>query len=237
MKLQLLAGGGWWRWPGRAGAGGERRASRPASAPVPGDKPLAVTIWYPTDAPERPTPLALYSQSVAPGAAGRGPRPSAGRDLARHRRVQRRPLRHRPRAGRGGLRRRRADPHRRHPGRPQPLDADHRAPGAAVPGDRLHDPRLARPRRGRRRQVGAFGFSSGGFTVLGAIGGEPDMSAAGAPLRRASALLRLRAAAASSAPRRRRRPAPVAHDPRIKAAVVAAPALGFAFAPAGPRRR
>jgi predicted dienelactone hydrolase len=28
-------------------------------------------------------------------------------------------------------------------------------------------------------------------------------------------------------------PAPVAHDPRIKAAVVAAPALGFAFAPSG----
>src|SRR3954468_16074945 len=40
-----------------------------ASAPVPGDKALAVTIWYPTDAPERPSPLALYPQTVAPGAA------------------------------------------------------------------------------------------------------------------------------------------------------------------------
>src|SRR4051812_4596384 len=43
-----------------------------ASAPVPGDKALAVTIWYPSDAPERPTPLGLYSQSVAPGAAPSG---------------------------------------------------------------------------------------------------------------------------------------------------------------------
>ena len=30
-----------------------------ASAPVPGDKPLALTIWYPTDAAERAAPLAL----------------------------------------------------------------------------------------------------------------------------------------------------------------------------------
>src|SRR5581483_10261688 len=45
-----------------------------AAAPVPGDKPLALAIWYPTEAPERPTPLGLYSQSVAPAAAiaGRG---------------------------------------------------------------------------------------------------------------------------------------------------------------------
>ena len=45
-----------------------------ASAPVPGDKPLAVTIWYPTDAAERQTPLGLYTQSAASGAApaGRG---------------------------------------------------------------------------------------------------------------------------------------------------------------------
>ena len=44
------------------------------SVPVAGDKPLAVTIWYPTDAPERAVPLSLYSQSVAPGApvAGHG---------------------------------------------------------------------------------------------------------------------------------------------------------------------
>jgi hypothetical protein len=57
-------------WAGLAQAGAV--GFETATAPVPGDKALAVTIWYPTDAPERPTPLALYSQSVAPGGAPAG---------------------------------------------------------------------------------------------------------------------------------------------------------------------
>src|SRR6185503_3500319 len=48
----------------QAGAVGFERTS----APAPGDKPLAVAIWYPTEAAEKPTPLALYVQSVATGA-------------------------------------------------------------------------------------------------------------------------------------------------------------------------
>ena len=47
-------------WAGLAEAGSV--GFETASAPVPGDKPLALTIWYPTDAPERPTPLpTLYA--------------------------------------------------------------------------------------------------------------------------------------------------------------------------------
>ncbi|HEY0437956.1 MAG TPA: dienelactone hydrolase, partial [Phenylobacterium sp.] len=81
-------------------------------------------------------------------------------------------------------------------------------------------------------KVGAFGFSSGGFTVLGAIGGEPDVTkvvghCAEHPHFYDCQMARQTGAVAPATP------APVAHDPRIRAAVLAAPALGFTFAPAG----
>lgn len=83
------------------------------------------------------------------------------------------------------------------------------------------------------KRVGAFGFSAGGFTVLATIGGAPDLSKV-APFSAAhpdffdSQLLK-------------RAPAPLALPPisfwttdtRIKAAVVAAPALGYTFGRAG----
>jgi predicted dienelactone hydrolase len=82
-------------------------------------------------------------------------------------------------------------------------------------------------------RIGAFGFSSGGFTVLAAIGGEPDMTklarhCAEHPHFYDCNLQHQPGVAAAPATL-----APVAHDARIKAAVVAAPALGFAFAPTG----
>ena len=84
-------------------------------------------------------------------------------------------------------------------------------------------------------RIGAFGFSSGGFTTLVAIGGVPDLSAI-APHCLAhpgyydcQLLKRAGGAATVTAP-----PADVwTHDPRIRAAVVAAPALGFTFGKAG----
>ena len=204
-----------------------------ASAPVPGDKPLAVTIWYPTDAPERLTPLGLYAQSVAPGAAPAG----RGHPLI--------VISH----GTGGSN---ADHH-----------DTARALAAAgfvvaapthmgdTQGDRSRSMRITeRPAELSRvidymtrdwrghdtldaAKVGAFGFSSGGFTVLAAIGGEPDMTriarhCAEHPHFYDCQLQRQLGAAGAPMT-----PAPVAHDLRIKAAVVAAPALGFAFAPAG----
>lgn len=200
-----------------------------ASAPVPGDKSLAVTIWYPSDAVERSAPLALYTQFVAPGAAPSG----RGHPLV--------VISH----GTGGS------------------NTDHydtaRALAAAgfvvvapthtgdTQGDRSRSMRITeRPAQLSRvidymthdwrghdtvyaGQIGAFGFSSGAFTVLGAIGGEPDLTGlarhcAQHPHFYDCALQRQLGAAA---------PVPVAHDPRIRAAVVAAPALGFAFAPTG----
>jgi predicted dienelactone hydrolase len=204
-----------------------------ASAPVPGDKPLALTIWYPTDAPERPMPLSLYSQLVAPGAAPSG----HGHPLV--------VISH----GTGGSN---AD----HFDTARALAAAGFVVAAPTHtgdtlGDRSRSLRLTeRPAQLSRvidymtrdwrghdavdaGKVGAFGFSSGGFTVLGAIGGEHDMSqvarhCAEHPHFYDCNLGRQPGVGPSPAT-----PETVAHDPRIKAAVVAAPALGFAFAPSG----
>jgi predicted dienelactone hydrolase len=84
-------------------------------------------------------------------------------------------------------------------------------------------------------RIGMYGYSSGGFTTLVNIGGVPDFATVGPMCRQypddfACKLL----AQSGSNPR-----APLtsmtarAADPRIKAAVVAAPAIGFAFAPDG----
>lgn len=81
------------------------------------------------------------------------------------------------------------------------------------------------------KRIGAFGFSVGGFTVLAAAGGRPDMRrfadhCADHPAFFVCALLR-------SHPRELTSDWPNVADPRIKAIVVAAPALGFTFDRAG----
>jgi predicted dienelactone hydrolase len=81
-------------------------------------------------------------------------------------------------------------------------------------------------------RVGAFGFSAGGFTVLAAIGGAPDFSKIRphceahpdyfeCTLNKRAAIAPPPAAGASDATSFR--------DPRIKTAVIAAPALGYTF--------
>ena len=77
-------------------------------------------------------------------------------------------------------------------------------------------------------QVGAFGFSSGGFTVLASAGGEPDLSLVAPhclahPKFFDCSLVK----AHPQAPPKQGAPP---QDARIKALVVAAPALGFTFA-------
>ncbi|MGZ8289088.1 MAG: alpha/beta hydrolase family protein [Telluria sp.] len=80
-------------------------------------------------------------------------------------------------------------------------------------------------------RVGIFGFSSGGFTALVSIGGQPDLGkvsthCAAHPADYACTLILKngeqvkRAQMAATAPM---------HDRRIRAAVIAAPALGFTF--------
>lgn len=79
-------------------------------------------------------------------------------------------------------------------------------------------------------RVGAFGFSAGGFTVLTAAGGQADLSRIGEHCQANPGFYDCRLIAA--------RPVAVeaprwTHDARIKAVVVAAPALGFAFSREG----
>jgi predicted dienelactone hydrolase len=82
------------------------------------------------------------------------------------------------------------------------------------------------------RRIGMFGFSAGGFTALVALGAVPDMRKVAPycvahpdewPCQKAKEY-----PARPSAP-----PEDFVHDARIKAAVIAAPALGFVFSPEG----
>ena len=82
----------------------------------------------------------------------------------------------------------------------------------------------------RGDRVGMFGFSAGGFTTLVMIGGKPDYSrvapyCASHAAVYTCALVRQRGGLPKTLP-----PASVwVVDPRIKAAVIAAPGLGFSF--------
>lgn len=81
------------------------------------------------------------------------------------------------------------------------------------------------------RRIGAFGFSAGGFTVLVAAGGKPKMSrisdhCAAHPRFYVCTLPQSQPPGAAAA-------WPDLYDPRIKAIVIAAPALGFVFDRAG----
>jgi predicted dienelactone hydrolase len=74
-------------------------------------------------------------------------------------------------------------------------------------------------------RVGMFGFSAGGFTTLVAIGGVPDLARIGAHCKAQPELAcRLWKQLPASVPA-----SAWSRDPRIKAAVIAAPGFGFAF--------
>jgi predicted dienelactone hydrolase len=81
-------------------------------------------------------------------------------------------------------------------------------------------------------RVGAFGFSSGGFTVLVAAGGEPDLRTVPAHCKAHPDFFDCKLTASHPPP------ADVlksvwTHDARIKAVVSAAPAMGYSFTKAG----
>jgi predicted dienelactone hydrolase len=196
-------------------------------------KPLIVGIWYPTDAPAAPHALHTFTQTVAPDG------PVAGRRL---------PLvvmSH----GNGGW-------YGGHYDTALSLArAGFVAAAVSHTGDTYDDQSRAtqmqdRPAHIKRlidymtgewpnharidaRRIGVFGFSSGGFTALVAAGGTPDFSATKAHCQvhpdyyDCNLMKRTPAAALNDTidlP-----PSAWVHDPRIKAAVVAAPALGYTF--------
>ena len=81
-------------------------------------------------------------------------------------------------------------------------------------------------------RIGIFGFSAGGFTALASIGGIADLFKVGPMCARYPQDFACRLLAKQTAPFAVPAPADV-RDGRIRAAVVAAPALGYAFAPDG----
>lgn len=93
--------------------------------------------------------------------------------------------------------------------------------------------------RGREQvdatRVGAFGFSAGGFTVLTALGGRPDLARVAAHCAEHPEFVcdALKAVGSPLLTDQARQDSQFATDSRIKAAVVAAPGLGFSFPEGG----
>jgi predicted dienelactone hydrolase len=197
------------------------------------DKPLVVGIWYPTSGAPAPTHLQTFTQDVAPGG------PVAGGHL---------PLivmSH----GNGGW-------YGEHYDTSMALaHAGFIVAAVSHTGDTYDDQSRAtrmvdRPAaihrlidfmtgewadRGRidPMRIGAFGFSSGGFTTLVAIGGNPDFRLIPAHCQAHPDYYDcgvLKAHPQSGDAIITAAPTMVwTHDARIRAAVVAAPALGFTF--------
>lgn len=234
MKIMALMAGACLAVAGAAQAG--TVGFQTASAPVPGDTPLAAAIWYPADAPEREVPLGLFRQSVAPDApvSGRG-HPlvvishGTGGSLVDHHDTARA-------LAQAGF----VVVAITHTGdtrgdRSRTLRITERPAQLSRAIDYLTTDWIGHAAIDAKR-IGAFGFSSGGFTVLAAIGGEPDMAKV-PPY--CAAHPKVFTCALQQGPGIGPWPttvAPVAHDRRIRAAVVAAPALGFTFAPTGAKR-
>jgi predicted dienelactone hydrolase len=219
---------------GSAGAVGFQQAS----IPDPQGEPLRVDIWYPSDALPAPRALGPFQQNVAAGGA------VAGSNL---------PLvviSH----GTGGS----AAGH--YDTALALAEADFVAAAIEHTGDNWRDRRYSFTRRNfteRPRQlklaidylltewsgrdhvaaekIGGFGHSAGGFTVLVAIGGVPDFLLAASFCKEHEedwGCVRARAVA-TGAPAEAASEPNWTHDRRIKAAVVAATALGHVFTRAG----
>jgi predicted dienelactone hydrolase len=205
------------------------------SVPDPGDQPLEVGIWYPSDAPASPRPLALFTQTVAPGGAVAGEKLPL--ILMSH--------------GSGGS-------FEGHYDTALALaQAGFVVAAVTHTGNNYRDDsRFAnlvdRPRHVIRMldymlaawpahgqidpaRIGMFGFSAGGFTALVLAGGVPDLAREHAYCAEhgdrdwACHQLKERHIAIPADP-----PASAwLHDKRIKAAVIVAPAVGVSFTPVG----
>jgi predicted dienelactone hydrolase len=207
------------------------------SIPDGTNPPLVIGVWYPTDAPASPQPLEAFTQTVAP--AG----PVAGEHL---------PLvvmSH----GTGGWYGEHDDTalalahagfvvaavsHTKDTYRDQSQAAAVWLRPQQV--HRLIDYMLAAwPDHARidAGRIGMFGFSSGGFTALVVAGGVPDLAKV-APHCVAhpdyfDCGVVKKAGPAMSATVAHLPPSLWVHDARVRAAVVAAPALGFTFGAEG----
>ena len=190
------------------------------------DPPMEVGVWYPTDAMPRPTRIDLFTQPVAPDATVKGTRlplvvisHGQGGDFAGHADTA---LALAQAGFVAAALTHTGDNFRDHSGA---LDMANRPRQVAL----LIDAMLGHWRGGviDPARVGAFGFSSGGFTVLTVAGGNPALGLVGPHCAAHPGFYDCRLVAAHG---HTDLPTAFVHDPRVHAIVVAAPALGFTFA-------
>ncbi len=206
------------------------------SIPDPGNPPLEIGIWYPSDAPVHSERISLDTQDVARDAAVAG----GGLPLI--------VMSH----GQGGQFSNAFDT------AVALANAGFVAAALTHTGDNLHDQSRVLRIWDRTRQlhvltdwvlqdwpahaqidanrIGVFGFSAGGLTALVAAGGTPDMRRIGphCAAHPAEFICTLIVRNRGDAGKPPALPADVwVHDPRVKAAVVAAPALGYTFGRTG----
>jgi predicted dienelactone hydrolase len=204
-------------------------------APNPEGPPIEIGIWYPSDAPVSSQPLELFHQTVA--ADGKLAGLHHPLILISH--------------GTGGS-------YAGHYDTALALaDAGFVVVAPTHTGDNWRDQSrvmniMDRPRQVSRvldymletwpdhaaidpARIGMFGFSAGGFTTLVAVGGRPDFSQIGPHCAEhlQEYTCALIAGHSGTAPPQPGLVPGTLRDTRIKAAVVAAPALGFTFAPNG----
>jgi predicted dienelactone hydrolase len=207
--------------------------------PNPAGKPLRVGIWYPTDATPASQPLGEFTQSVASDAPVKGSalplvvilHGSGGSFSGHYDTAQT--------LARSGF----VAASITHEG--DSFDDRSRTTEVWIRPAQLRQLTdfmlLQWPDHARLdpHRIGAFGYSAGGFTVLVAAGGVPDVTRVPVYCATHAATDTCRIVAASAGGVQRfAAPLPPStwiHDKRIKAAVVAAPAVGFAFGTQGLR--
>ncbi len=227
-SLLLLAGAAAWLVLSSAACARAVGFTR-ISVPDGTNPPLEVGIWYPADASPKPTPIGPFIQTVALDGAIRGSRlplvvlsHGTGGELTGHSDTA---LALAAAGFVAAAPTHTGDNPRDHS---RVLDiADRARQLRTVIGfmvSRWH------PGMVDASRIGAFGFSAGGFTVLVAAGGTPDFRLIGPHCAAHPAFFDCRligshGQATAAAPP----PSAFVHDVRIRAIVVAAPALGFTF--------
>ncbi len=207
-----------------------------ATVPDPADKPLAIGIWYPSDAPAPSQPNTPFRQALSLDGAVSGSRLPL--IIISH--------------GMGGWLGSQADTALAlaeagfvvvaltHSGDNREDDSSPASPSRWMVDRPRHVSRVLDymlagwSGHGRidASRIGIFGFSAGAYTALVAIGGVPDLKKASAHCAAdpQELVCRLGMTSDFETPAVFKRPASVwTHDPRIKAAVLAAVGFGFAF--------